>query len=64
MRQIMTITAALFVVATAAQAEAVFPTAVSDKYADEKPDKAGIDPLLLLIDRVPDDNMIEVTIQP
>jgi hypothetical protein len=40
MRQIMTITAALFVVATAAQAEAVFPTAVSDKYADEKPDKA------------------------
>jgi len=32
--------------------------------ADEKPDKAGIDPLLLLIDRVPDDNMTEVTIQP
>ncbi len=31
---------------------------------DEKPDKAGIDPLLLLIDRVPDDNMVEVTIQP
>ena len=32
--------------------------------ADEKPDKAGIDPLLLLIDRVPDDNMVEVTVQP
>jgi len=31
---------------------------------DEKPDKAGIDPLLLLIDRVPDDNMVEVTVQP
>jgi hypothetical protein len=31
---------------------------------DEKPDKAGIDPLLLLIDRVPDDNMAEVTVQP
>ena len=31
---------------------------------DELPAKAGIDPLLLLIDRVPDDNMVEVTIQP
>jgi hypothetical protein len=39
MRQIMT-TVALLVVATAAQAGAVFPTAVSDKYADEKPEKA------------------------
>jgi aminopeptidase N len=27
---------------------------------DEKPDKAGIDPLLLLIDRVPDDNLKKV----
>ena len=34
------ITAALCLVATAAQAEAVFPTAMSDKYVDEKPDKA------------------------
>jgi ABC-2 type transport system permease protein len=29
---------------------------------DEKPDKAGIDPLLLLIDRVPDDNLKKVDI--
>jgi hypothetical protein len=27
-----------------------------------KPDKAGIDPLLLLIDRVPDDNLKKVDI--
>jgi ABC-type transport system involved in multi-copper enzyme maturation permease subunit len=27
---------------------------------DEKPDKAGIDPLLLLVDRVPDDNLKKV----
>jgi ABC-2 type transport system permease protein len=31
---------------------------------DEMPAKAGIDPLLLLIDRVPDDNLVEVTVQP
>ena len=30
---------------------------------DKLPDKAGIDPLLLLIDRVPDDNMAKVTVQ-
>ena len=30
---------------------------------DTLPDKAGIDPLLLLIDRVPDDNLVKVTIQ-
>jgi ABC-2 type transport system permease protein len=30
---------------------------------DTVPDKAGIDPLLLLIDRVPDDNLHAVTIQ-
>jgi ABC-2 type transport system permease protein len=29
---------------------------------DEKPDKAGIDPLLLLIDRVPDDNLKKVDV--
>ena len=29
---------------------------------DEKPDKAGVDPLLLLIDRVPDDNLKKVDI--
>jgi ABC-2 type transport system permease protein len=29
---------------------------------DQKPDKAGIDPLLLLIDRVPDDNLKKVDI--
>ncbi|HTW62212.1 MAG TPA: M1 family aminopeptidase [Terracidiphilus sp.] len=29
---------------------------------DEKPDKAGIDPLLLLIDRIPDDNLKKVDI--
>jgi ABC-2 type transport system permease protein len=29
---------------------------------DEEPDKAGVDPLRLLIDRVPDDNMKKVTI--
>jgi len=27
---------------------------------DAKPDKAGIDPLLLLIDRIPDDNLKKV----
>jgi len=27
------------------------------------PDKAGIDPLLLLVDRVPDDNLAKVTVQ-
>jgi hypothetical protein len=31
---------------------------------DEAPAKAGIDPLLLLIDRVPDDNLVEVTVPP
>jgi ABC-2 type transport system permease protein len=31
---------------------------------DETPAKAGIDPLLLLIDRVPNDNLVEVTVQP
>ena len=34
------IAAAFCLVATVAQAEAVFPTAMSAKYADEKPDKA------------------------
>jgi len=29
---------------------------------DELPDKAGIDPLLMLIDRVPDDNLVKVTV--
>jgi hypothetical protein len=29
---------------------------------DSKPDKAGVDPLLLLIDRVPDDNLKKVDI--
>jgi aminopeptidase N len=29
---------------------------------DTLPDKAGIDPLLLLVDRVPDDNMAKVTV--
>ncbi len=28
--------------------------------SDSMPDKAGIDPLLLLVDRVPDDNMKKV----
>jgi hypothetical protein len=31
---------------------------------DEVPAKAGIDPLLLLVDRVPDDNLVEVTVEP
>lgn len=30
---------------------------------DTLPDKAGIDPLLLLVDRVPDDNLVRVTVQ-
>jgi hypothetical protein len=30
---------------------------------DALPEKAGIDPLLLLVDRVPDDNLARVTIQ-
>ena len=30
---------------------------------DTLPEKAGIDPLLLLIDRVPDDNLAAVTVQ-
>jgi hypothetical protein len=30
---------------------------------DTLPDKAGIDPLLLLVDRVPDDNLAKVTVQ-
>jgi hypothetical protein len=29
---------------------------------DELPDKAGIDPLLLLIDRIPSDNLKQVTL--
>ena len=29
---------------------------------DERPDKAGIDPFLLLIDRIPDDNTKTVEI--
>jgi hypothetical protein len=37
---IIIVTAALCLLTMAAQAEAVFPTAISDKYADEKPDKA------------------------
>ena len=40
MRHIIAITATLCLLTTAARAEAVFPTAISDKYADEKPDKA------------------------
>jgi len=31
--------------------------------SDTEPDKAGIDPLLLLVDRVPDDNLMKVTVQ-
>jgi len=38
MRHII-ITATLCLLVTAAQAEAVYPTAISDKYAEEKPDK-------------------------
>ena len=38
MRHII-ITTMLCLLATAAQAEAVYPTAISDKYAEEKPDK-------------------------
>jgi hypothetical protein len=30
---------------------------------DTLPDKAGIDPLLLLVDRVPDDNLVKVVVQ-
>jgi hypothetical protein len=30
---------------------------------DTLPDKAGIDPLLLLIDRIPSDNMKKVTLE-
>jgi aminopeptidase N len=30
---------------------------------DTLPDKAGIDPLLLLVDRVPDDNLVNVTVE-
>ena len=30
---------------------------------DALPDKAGIDPLLLLVDRMPDDNLVKVTVQ-
>ena len=40
MRHIIAITAALCLLTTVARAEAVFPTAISDKYAEEKPDKA------------------------
>jgi hypothetical protein len=40
MRHIITITATLCLLTIAAQAEALFPTALSDKYAEEKPDKA------------------------
>ncbi len=29
---------------------------------NERPDKAGIDPLLLMIDRIPDDNLKDVVI--
>ena len=39
MRHII-ITATLCLLAAAAQAEAVYPTAISEKYAEEKPDKA------------------------
>jgi hypothetical protein len=38
MRHII-ITATLCLLTTAAQAEAVYPTAISEKYAEEKPDK-------------------------
>ena len=38
--RITIITATICLLATPAYAEAVFPTAISDKYADEKPDKA------------------------
>ena len=40
MRHIIAIAATLCLLTTAARAEAVFPTALSDKYAEEKPDKA------------------------
>jgi hypothetical protein len=39
MRHIIAITATLCLLITVAQAEAVYPTAISDKYAEEKPDK-------------------------
>ena len=39
MRHII-ITVTFCLLAPAARAEAVFPTAISDKYAEEKPDKA------------------------
>ena len=38
MRHII-VTATLCLLVTAVQAEAVYPTAISDKYAEEKPDK-------------------------
>jgi hypothetical protein len=46
--------------------ERVLVTTARNHYqfvTDSLPDKAGIDPLLLLVDRVPDDNLAKVTVQ-
>jgi ABC-2 type transport system permease protein len=46
--------------------ERVHMTTAKNTYTfttDTLPDKAGIDPLLLLVDRVPDDNLSKVTVQ-
>ena len=46
--------------------ERVHMTTAKNTYTfttDTLPDKAGIDPLLLLVDRVPDDNLAKVTVQ-
>jgi len=46
--------------------ERVLMTTARNHYqfvTDTLPDKAGIDPLLLLVDRVPDDNLAKVTVQ-
>jgi hypothetical protein len=46
--------------------ERVHMTAARNRYefvTDSIPDKAGIDPLLLLVDRVPDDNLANVNVQ-
>jgi hypothetical protein len=46
--------------------ERVHMTTAKNSYSfttDTLPEKAGIDPLLLLVDRVPDDNLATVTLQ-
>jgi hypothetical protein len=46
--------------------ERVHMTTARNTYSfttDTLPEKAGIDPLLLLVDRVPDDNLAKVTLQ-